>query len=73
MRGSTESDDNNRPYRIQDLMVLHNLSRRTVIRLYENEPGVLVLQNERPGVRRRRTIRVPPHVYARVKNRLAVK
>jgi hypothetical protein len=58
------------PYRIQDLMALHNLSRRTVIRLYEDEPGVLVLKNDRPGVRRRRTIRVPEPVYRRVRHRM---
>jgi hypothetical protein len=32
-------DPNERPYSINELTVLHHLSRRTVIRLYENEPG----------------------------------
>jgi transcriptional regulator GlxA family with amidase domain len=67
-------DANERPYSIDDLAVLHNLSRRTVIRLYENEPGVLVLQasreQQRAMGRRYRTIRVPRHVYMRVKHRL---
>ena len=67
-------DPNERPYSIQDLMVLHNLSYRTVVRLYENEPGVQVLQassdHERKIGRRYRTIRVPRNVYMRVKHRL---
>jgi hypothetical protein len=67
-------ESNERPYSIDDLAVLHNLSRRTVIRLYENEPGVLVLQasaeQQRAMGRRYRTIRVPRHVYMRVKHRL---
>jgi hypothetical protein len=63
-----------RPYSINELTVLHNLSRRTIIRLYENEPGVLVLQGSRVHQqalgRRYRTIRVPQHVYRRVKHRM---
>ena len=54
-------DPTERPYSIQDLMVLHNLSYRTVVRLYENEPGVQVLQaspdHQRKIGRRYRTIR----------------
>lgn len=56
---------------ICDLAILHGLSRRTVARLYENEPGVQVLQASRAHQqrigRRYRTIRVPRHVYLRVK------
>ena len=67
-------DQNERPYSIKDLTVLHNLSSRTVIRLYENEPGVLILQgspdHQRKTGRRYRTMRVPRHVYLRVKQRL---
>lgn len=67
-------DPTERPYSIQDLMVLHNLSYRTVVRLYENEPGVQVLQaspdHQRKIGRRYRTIRVPRNVYMRVKHRL---
>jgi hypothetical protein len=62
-----------RPYKIDDLMVLHNLSRKTVIRLYENEPGVEVLSDLRCTGRHYRTIRVPRHVYARVKHRMEVR
>jgi hypothetical protein len=67
-------DANERPYSIDELTILHHLSRRTVIRLYENEPGVLVLQASREKQqamgRRYRTIRVPRHVYMRVKHKL---
>lgn len=70
-------DPNERPYSIKDLTVLHNLSYRTVVRLYENEPGVLVLQaspeHRRKIGRRHRTIRVPRHVYMRVKHRMEVR
>jgi len=65
-------DPNERPYTIKDLITLHNLSRRTIVRLYENEPGVLILQSPHRAnaLRRHRTIRVPRHVYMRVKHRL---
>jgi len=67
-------DENDRPYSVKDLMVLHNLSHRAVVTLYENEPGVLILQASRDHQkkigRRYRTIRVPQHVYRRVKHRL---
>lgn len=65
-----------RPYSISELMVQHHLSRRTVIKLYENEPGVLILQASREHRqeigRRYRTIRVPRHVYLRVKHRMEI-
>ena len=67
-------DPNERPYSIRDLTVLHNLSYRTIVRLYESEPGVLVLQtspdHQRKTGRRYRTIRVPRQVYMRVKHRM---
>jgi transcriptional regulator GlxA family with amidase domain len=66
-----------RPYTIDELAVLHNLSRQTVIRMYENESGVLIRQtspeHQRKIGRRYRTIRVPNHVFMRVMNRMTVK
>jgi hypothetical protein len=70
-------------YTIDELVVLHGFSRRTVIRLYEREPGVQVLERPealfgrrsrkgKPGKRRYRTIRVPQAVYQRMKHRLEV-
>ena len=64
----------NSPYSINELVTIHGLSRRTIIRLYENEPGVLILQaspeRQRKLGRRYRTIRVPHYVFERVKSRL---
>lgn len=66
--------ESDRPYSINELSILHNLSRRTVIRLYEAEPGVIVLQAPREHQqsigRRYRTIRVPRYVYRRVLHRM---
>jgi hypothetical protein len=46
------------------------LSVDTVIRLFEHEPGVLILENPRPRQRRRyRTIRIPNNVLVRVQKR----
>lgn len=67
------NDSLERPFSIQDLMVLHNLSYRSVVRLYENEPGVLILENpirHRKIGRRHRTIRIPRLVYQRVRHRM---
>lgn len=67
-------DPHARIYTVTELAALHRFSRRTVIRLYENEPGVQVLQSSREHQqrigRRYRTLRIPRHVYLRVKNRI---
>jgi len=71
-------------YTINDLAKLHGFSRRTVIRLYEREPGVQLLErpevlfgkrsrDAKPGKRRYRTFRVPHAVYQRVKARMEVR
>lgn len=61
-------------FTINELVGMHRLSRQTVIRLYEKEFGIQVLQaapeHRRKVGRRYRTIRVPKHVYERVVNRL---
>lgn len=64
-----------RPYTVNDLMNLHGLSRQTVIRLYESEPGVQIIPALRSKTRGRRyrTLRVPRRVYVRMKNRMEVK
>ena len=69
---STPAAELMRPYTIGELVNLHNLSRDTVTRLYENEPGVVILERRNNG-RRYRTIRVPNHVFLRVINRMIVK
>ena len=66
-------------YTIDELAKLHALSRYTVMRLYEREPGVQIL--ERPEVvrgrggpkRRYRSLRVPHEVYERVRRRLTLR
>jgi hypothetical protein len=59
---------------VDDVVQLTAFSRRTVIRWFENEPGVLVF--ERPEAlhkRRYRTIKIPRKVYERVMGRLVLK
>src|SRR5579864_5693743 len=59
-------------YTAADAAKMMSLSARTVIRLFEQESGVLIL--ERRGMmhkRRYRTIRIPRAVYERVIRRLA--
>ena len=74
-KASLVIDPDERPYTINDLMNLHGLSRQTVIRLYENEPGVQIIPALRSKTRGRRyrTLRVPRRVYVRMKNRMEVK
>jgi hypothetical protein len=47
------------------------LSGDTVRRLFEKEPGVLVLERTRAHARRYRTLRIPESVALRVHRRLA--
>ena len=58
-------------YTVSDLAVMHNLSRRTILRLYESEPGIQVLDRPESFRKRRyRTLRVPVYVHQRVKAKL---
>lgn len=61
-------------YTVDEVAALTGLSRQTVTKLFEHEPGVIVL--ERPTEmhkRRYRSIRIPRAVYERVVNRLMVR
>lgn len=59
-------------YSVAELCVLLGCSRCTVIRLFENEPGVLtLLRPETMHKRRRRMIRIPHAVYLRVRGKLS--
>ena len=61
-------------YTVDDVAAMMGLSRRTVIRLFEIEPGVMILERpERTHKRRFRSIRIPRTVYERVANRLTVR
>ena len=48
-------DQKDKPFTISELMLMHNFSRRTIIKLYENEPGVQILQASRDHQRKTRT------------------
>ena len=68
-------------FTVDELAALHGFSRRTVIRLYQSEPGVLVLERPeipygkrgRKGKRKYRSFRIPHDVYLRVRRRLEVR
>jgi hypothetical protein len=52
---------------VAEVVSLTGLSTRTVIRLFESEPGVLILsRGEKKHKRKYRTIRIPRGVYERV-------
>ena len=58
-------------YSVLEVAALTGLSRQTVTRLFEKEPGVLVLnRSEKMHKRGYRTLRIPRHVYDRVLVRL---
>ncbi len=59
-------------YSVAEVCVLLGFSRWTVIRLFENEPGVLIRSHpERMHKRGRRIIRIPRHVFLRVRDKMA--
>jgi transcriptional regulator GlxA family with amidase domain len=61
-------------YTLDEVAALTGFSRRSVTRIFEREPGVLVL--ERPTTmnkRRYRSVRIPQAVYERVIRRLTVR
>jgi hypothetical protein len=62
-----------RHYSASELAELWNLSLDTIRRIFENEPGVLVLGEDRGKRNRRRytTLRIPESVAARVHRRLS--
>lgn len=62
------------PYSIKDVAALTGWSRSTVIRMFKNVPGVLVLG--RPETMHKRaynSLRIPRHIYQRVMDGLEVK
>jgi hypothetical protein len=61
-----------RHYSPDELALLWNLSADTVRRLFEREPGVLVISRQRSrSARRYRTLRIPESVAVRVHRRLS--
>jgi len=69
----TEVDPDKPCFTVAEASALLGCSRWTTIRLFENEPGVLIrLHPERMHKRSRRMIRIPRAVFLRVKARLEV-
>lgn len=63
-----------RVYTVDEVAKMTGFHRDTVTKLFENEPGVIIL--ERPtkmNKRRYRSIRIPHAVYERLLHRLSVR
>jgi hypothetical protein len=62
-----------RHYCVTEIAALWNLSDDAVRKIFEHEPGVLVIGDTRPTIRKRRytTLRIPEDVVARVHKRLS--
>jgi transcriptional regulator GlxA family with amidase domain len=58
----------NEAYTVREVARLMGFSMRTIVRMFENEPGVLVRANTK-----RRTIRIPRAVYQRVVRKFTVR
>jgi len=59
---------------VAEVAALTGFSPQTVTRLFEKEPGVIVLARpERMHKRRYRSIRIPHAVYVRILQRLQVR
>ena len=58
-------------FTVKEVAARTGLSERTVIRLFEREPGVLIIERAEERFKRRyRTIRIPRWVFERVYRRL---
>jgi predicted methyltransferase MtxX (methanogen marker protein 4) len=65
-----------RHYTVKELAKIWNLSDETIVKLFESEPGVIVISERRKGSisrRRYRTLRIPEFVVERVHRRLSVR
>jgi hypothetical protein len=56
-------------YTVADVVKMLHWSRRTIVRMFENEPGVLIIRKPNGE---RRSLRIPRPVYQRVVRRLTV-
>jgi len=60
-------------YTVPEVAEMMGFSRQTITRMFEKEPGVIILNRpERMHKRRSRAIRIPRPVYERVRRRLEV-
>jgi hypothetical protein len=60
----------NEAYSVSDVAKLLRYSRRTVVRMFENEPGIIVIKHPEG---KRRTLRIPRAVYQRVVHKMTVR
>jgi AraC-like DNA-binding protein len=68
-----EVDPDKPCFTVAEVCALLGYHRSTVIRLFEDEPGILIrLHPEKMHKRRRRIIRIPRAVYLRVRAKLAL-
>lgn len=74
MGGTVERMDEKPTLTVREVAAILKLSRMSVTRLFENEPGVIVIGSpERMHKRKYRSIRIPHHVYERVIGQLTVR
>ena len=71
----SEADVKSRPvHTVAEIAQITGLSRQTITRVFENEPGVVILERtEQLHKRGYRSIRIPNTVYERVIRRLTIK
>ncbi len=61
------------PYTVAEVAALTGFSTDTIIRMFEREPGVLIVARPSTNRKRRyRSIRIPRGVYERVIRRITV-
>ena len=67
------SIDSAKPFTVAEVAELTGYSRQTVTRLFEREPGVLLINRpEKMHKRRYRSMRIPRTVYERVVRKVQV-
>ncbi|HMF65310.1 MAG TPA: hypothetical protein VK608_14565 [Edaphobacter sp.] len=60
-------------YTVEEAAAMTGWGRDTITRMFENEPGVLIRNHPtKMNKRRYRSIRIPRHVYERVRRRYEV-
>ena len=63
-------------FTVREIAKIWNLSADTIVKIFENEPGVIVISERRKSSisrRQYRTLRIPEFVVERVHRRLTVR
>jgi AraC-like DNA-binding protein len=72
-KGNVMLDQTERHFTVGQVAQVRNLSSSTVRRLFENEPGVVVISKLKPNKRIYRVLRIPESIerrlFARLTNR----